>query len=134
MDKHHTEQAARGYLMYRLALLGHTVQFTDSRFPKEDLLVVSPGGRHFGVDVKGQRTPNFWQYSEKPVNDELYYGFVYVPKDSPARCFIVPSAIAMNMWREHKRRAEARRVSHTRWGVNWTAPHPYEDRFDLLPE
>ncbi|GAA4780981.1 hypothetical protein [Lysobacter hankyongensis] len=134
MSKHQTEQAARGYLMYRLALLGYTVQFTDSRFPKEDLLVVSPGGKHFGIDVKGQSTANFWQYSEKPVSPELFLAFVYIPSDKHPRCFIVPSDDAMRLWRAHKHRAEGRGASHQRWGINWTTPHAYEDKFDLLPK
>lgn len=134
MMKHHTEQAARGYLMYQLALRGYTVQFTDSRFPKEDLLVVSNSGRHFGIDVKGQRTANYWQYGYKEPSDQLFFAFVYVPPTRPARCFIVPSLDAMRLWQEYKTSAMQRNVVHNRWGINWATPHMFEDRWDLLPD
>jgi hypothetical protein len=51
LTKHNVEQMARGYLMYELAKRGFKVQLTDSRFPVVDMLVVSPTGRHFGIDV-----------------------------------------------------------------------------------
>jgi hypothetical protein len=54
LTKHNVEQMARGYLMYQLARRGYCVQITDSRFPAYDLLVVSPTGKHFGIEVKGQ--------------------------------------------------------------------------------
>lgn len=60
LTTHNVEQAGRGYALYVLARRGYVVQFTDSRFPDEDLLVVSPDGFHFGIDVKAQRTKNFW--------------------------------------------------------------------------
>jgi hypothetical protein len=134
MGTHHTEQAARGYLMYRLALRGYTVQFTDSRFPKEDLLVVSENGAHFGIDVKGQRTSSFWQFSYKQPSAQLFIAFVFVPPTAAPRCFIVPSTAAMEMWEQYKKAATQRSVSHARWGINWSTPLPYEETgWNLLP-
>ncbi len=133
MSTHHTEQAARGYLMYQLARRGYTVQFTDSRFPTEDLLVVSESGKHFGIDVKGQRTENFWQFSYKRPSLELFIACVYVPTDRPARCFILPSTSAMKLWKAYKTSAKKRGVSHERWGINWGTALSFEDRWDLLP-
>jgi len=68
LSSHNTEQAARGYMMYQLAKRGYTVQFTDSRFPLEDLLVLSPSGKHFGIDVKGMRGRGSWIYKECEPN------------------------------------------------------------------
>jgi hypothetical protein len=120
--------------MYRLALMGYTVQFTDSRFPKEDLLVVSRTGSHFGIDVKGQRTASFWQFSQKPANEQLFIAFMYVPANKPPRSFIVPSIDAMKMWQDYKDQATHRGVTHNRWGINWSTPHAYENKgWSLLP-
>lgn len=136
MNSHNTEQAARGYLMYQLAKRGYTVQFTDSRFPLEDMLCVSPTGVHFGIDVKGQRTPSFWRY-KKPTNLEVYYVFTYVPplEDLP-RVFIVPFEEALTMWMEYYAEVMGRSPKREDypWGINWTTPFFYEDRYDLLPK
>ena len=135
LSRHNVEQMARGYLMYQLAKRGYNVQITDSRFPKVDLLVVSPGGKHFGIDVKGQRTPSFWRFNEREPNKEFYFAFAYVPLDNTPRIFIMDSDTAMTKWHEYKRKAMDRGVSEESiWGLNWTQPHQYEDRYDLLPQ
>ncbi len=81
LSTHNVKQMARGYLMYQLAKRGFMIQLTDSRFPKYDMLVVSPNNKHFGIDVKGQRTKNFWRFKEPMPNEEMYYAFIYVPEN-----------------------------------------------------
>ena len=71
LTRHNVEQMARGYLMYQLARHGYNVQLTDSRFPKYDILAVSPDGKHFGIEVKGQSTKNFWRFDEREPNQEM---------------------------------------------------------------
>jgi len=60
LTTYNTEQAARGYLMYALAIRGYKCLLAGSRFPAEDMLLVSPSGKHFGIEIKGQSTKNFW--------------------------------------------------------------------------
>ncbi len=134
LTKHNVEQMARGYLMYQLAKRGYNMQITDSRFPVVDMLAVSPSGKHFGVDVKGQRTKSFWRFTGKEPRKDLFYVFVHVPEEGTPRVFILDSETAMEMWKDYKNKAKARGTKHNIWGVNWTTPHPYENRFDLLPE
>jgi len=136
LSRHNVEQMAKGYLMYQLARRGYNVQITDSRFPTVDLLVVSPSGKHFGIDVKGQRTKNFWRFNEREPKAGFYFAFVYVPEDGGQRVFIMKSATAMQLWLEYKNKAIARGVDgESIWpGMNWSQPHPYEDRYDLLPQ
>ena len=135
LSRHNVEQTARGYLMYQLAKRGYNVQITDSRFPTVDLLVVSPSGKHFGIDVKGQRTKNFWRFNEREANQEFYFAFVYVPEGGTPRVFIMDSEKTINLWREYKQKAIKRGLKEDSiWGLNWTQPHPYEDRYDLLPQ
>lgn len=135
LSRHNVEQMARGYLMYELARHGYNVQITDSRFPVVDMLVVSPGGSYFGIDVKGQRTKNFWRFNVREPKDDLFYGFVYVPEEGMPRVFIMDSKTTMKLWREYKDNAvQAGATEDNIWGLRWTQPHPYENRYDLLPE
>jgi hypothetical protein len=135
LTKHNVEQMARGHLMYELARRGYQVQITDSRFPTYDMLVVSPSGDHFGIEVKGQSTKNFWRFNDRAPHAGMYYAFVFVPQKDVARVFIMDSNVAMKLWKEYKDNAIKRGVKEDGiWGLNWTQPHPFENRYDMLPE
>jgi len=130
-----TEQSARGYLMYQLALRGYLVQLTDSRFPTEDMLVVSPHKTHFGIDVKGQQTENFWQYSYKPPHPDRYYAFIFVSLKKKSRIFILTSEETMRLWKEYHDSAISRGLpEENRWGINWKTPFAHEEKWDILPQ
>lgn len=135
MTTHNTEQAARGLLMYQLAMRGYSVQFTDSRFPLEDLLCISPKGKHFGIDVKGQRTRSLWQMKEPTVNKDLFYAFVYVSLNSKPEIFILNSSTVKKLcdgYIEHIKSKNSKRKTEPS-GLNWTDVHPFEG-YDLLPK
>jgi hypothetical protein len=136
LSTHNTEQMARGYLMYELAKRGYNVQFTDSRFPSEDLLVVSPHGRHFGIDVKGQITKNFWLIKEPVPNPEMFYALIYVPETGTPQVFILDNSTMVQLWHEYRNRSLANNPSaiEGHWGLNWKTPFPYENRYEILPE
>ena len=141
MKPHNTEQAARGLLMYHLALRGYTIQFTDSRFPMEDLLCISPNGKHFGIDVKGQRTPNFWRFNEPHKNPELFFAFVYVPENDEPRVCIIDNATANKLWYQYRDdtwqrndiKLIKRKPDSYQWGINWKTALEYENNYDVLP-
>jgi len=136
LSSHNTEQAARGYMMYQLAKRGYTVQFTDSRFPLEDLLVLSPSGKHFGIDVKGMRGRGSWIYKECEPNLERFYAFTYVPDAEIPKVFIMDSETAQRLLKENRRKVLAKNPDSTDplRGMNWTEVYTYEDRYDLLPK
>ncbi len=134
LTKHNVEQMARSYLMYELAKRGYCVQITDSRFPTYDMLVVSPSGKHFGIEVKGQSTKNFWRFNERQPHAEMYYAFVFVPKNDIPRVFIMDSTTTMQLWKEYKDEVLKRGREYGQWGLRWTQPHPYENRYDMLPQ
>ena len=134
LTTHNTEQAARGFVTFELARRGYLVQPTDSRFPVEDLLVVSPSGQHFGIDVKGQRTKNFWQMKRPSPSDQLFYFLVFIPKDGFPDVYILKSDTLVSLWDEYKNRIlENGGKEDGRWGVNWTTPFPYKDNWQVLP-
>lgn len=137
LSTHNVEQMARGYLMYQLARQGYNVQITDSRFPKYDLLVVSPGGKHFGIEVKGQRTKNFWRFNDREPKEDMFYAFVFVPEQGNPRVFIMNSKEAMKLWKEYYEASLARGYVPKKndiWGVNWKTPFPFEDNYQALPK
>lgn len=135
LTKHNVEQMARAYLMYELAKRGYCVQITDSRFPTYDMLVVSPSGKHFGIEVKGQKTKNFWRFNERQPHPEMYYAFVFVPQEETARVFIMDSITVMRTWKEHKAGALKKgSKENNQWGLRWRQPHPFENRYDILPQ
>jgi hypothetical protein len=144
LSKHNVEQMARGHLMYELAKRGYNVQITDSRFPAYDLLVVSPSGEHFGIEVKGQSTKNFWRFNDRDPHRDMYYAFVYVPQDGTPRLFIMNSKETMKLWKEYKARSIKISLSKGKsvdpedpgimWGLRWTQTLPFEDNYDAIPK
>ena len=128
---------ARAHLMYELAKRGYNVQITDSRFPAYDMLVVSPNGKHFGIEVKGQSTKNFWRFNEREPKPNMFYAFVYVPLHEATNVFIIDSNTTMALWHKYKDETSKRAVKDIekyQWGINWKQPFPYKDRYDLLPK
>jgi hypothetical protein len=141
LTKHNVEQMARGYLMYELARRGYQVQITDSRFPKYDMLVVSPSGKHFRIEVKGQSTKNFWRFNDRSPHLEMYYAFVFVPPEGLPRVFIMNSKETMRLWKEYKDNSIKRTLEikgrfkdHGIWGLRWTQPIEFENKYDALPK
>ena len=54
----------------------HQVALTLGNHP---VMVVSPAGRQFVVDVKGLYRRALWQVRPKPMRDDLFYVFALVP-------------------------------------------------------
>ncbi len=78
--KYQTQWAAQFFVSAELTRRGYMVALTLGNMPSVDLNVVSPGGKQFMVDVKGQRTKNFWRFRRKDPHKNHYYIFVYVPR------------------------------------------------------
>ena len=85
------------------------VALTLGNMPSVDLNVVSPEGKQFMVDVKGQRTKNFWRFRRKEPHKNHYYIFAYVPEDisHAPRYFVLSSREAMMKRDEYKEKGEA---------------------------
>ncbi len=135
LTTHNVEQAGRCYALYELARRGYVVQFTDSRFPDEDLLIVSPNGFHFGIDIKAQRTKNFWLMREPKVSDQFFYLLTYIDAENGIpSIYILPSGDMQRLWHEYRDRMIANGAKENKmWGINWATPHPYIDNWLCLP-
>jgi hypothetical protein len=78
---HQTQWAAQFAVASELCRRGNQVALTMGNHPKIDLMVLSPNGRPYFVDVKGQyKGPNPWPVTPKRKTAELlFYVFAFVP-------------------------------------------------------
>jgi hypothetical protein len=86
---HQTQWTAQFAVASELCKMGHQVALTMGNHPEVDLMVVSPKGVHFDVDVKGQYQRNFWPVKVKRTRDDLFYVFTRVPEGKPNTFFIL---------------------------------------------
>ncbi len=64
----------------------------------------------------------------------MFYASVYVPPEGTPRVFIMDSKRTMELWQDYKDGAVAKgSIEDNIWGLNWTQPHPYEDKYEILP-
>jgi hypothetical protein len=83
---HQTQWAAQFAVASELCKRGYQVALTLGNHPIIDLMVVSPQGIRFVVDVKGlYKGPNFWRVRAKEKTDQLFYVFALVPSDTDKR-------------------------------------------------
>jgi hypothetical protein len=86
---HQTQWAAQFAVASELCKRGYEVALTMGNHPLIDLMVISPNGVPFLVDVKGQYKPNFWPVRPKKTTDKLFYVLALVPEDTGNGFFIL---------------------------------------------
>lgn len=86
---HQTQWAAQFAVASELCKRGYEVALTMGNHPVIDLMVISPNGVPFRVDVKGQYKPNFWPVHPKKRTDRLFYVLALVPEGAGNRFFIL---------------------------------------------
>ena len=116
---------------------------TLGNHPTVDLMVVSPSGKQFLVDVKGQYRRNFWPVKRTPKRDDLFYVLAYVPDNAPNQFFVmtqeqVEQAIEDNTSRWLARRA-AKGITEpgnidSLTGVEDATARQHENAWDVLPK
>jgi len=142
-DKNRTQWAAQFAVASELAKRGHEVAFTTGHHPMKDLLAVSPKGKPFAVDVKGQYAKNVWPVKKRPPNPYLYYIFAYVPHPGKNRFFILnqdevnqridatfQSAAANKL----KKKGEVLDANDYFHGVTWKQIEEFDTCWDRLPK
>jgi hypothetical protein len=90
---HQTQWAAQFAVASELCKRGYQVALTLGNHPSIDLMVVSPEGAHFLVDVKGQYKENFWPITPKEAQG-LFYILAFVPDGKPNQFYILTQEAA----------------------------------------
>ncbi len=145
MKRHDVQWAGQFHAAAELCRRGYLVSFTLGNAPTVDLLCAIHGGEQFKVEVKSQRTKNFWRIDPNPENihteNRLFYTLVYVPepeKGNP-RIFILRSADLKRLTLQEKERVEKNAEDKGKvlrpapWGIPWKMGEEYEDNWGILP-
>jgi hypothetical protein len=139
---HQTQWAAQFAVASELCKRGYEVALTMGNHPIVDLMVISPKGKPFLVDVKGLYKRNPWPVREKKKrHDKLFYVFAFVPNDTINRFFIL-SESQVNVgirtdWDDAIQRRKAKGLSGEPGdlkGVQWNFAERYEDCWKALPK
>lgn len=101
--RYQTQWSSQFFASAELARRGYLVSLTFGNAPESDLLVRSPSGSPFTVDVKGQSNKSFWLIQSRASNPNHYFILVYLPKDyGIPRYFILASNELMRRREEYK--------------------------------
>lgn len=124
-----TQWASQFYAAAELTRRGYLVSLTFGNAPISDLLVQSPLGNHFTVDVKGQSSKNFWLIQPRKPNPNHYFILVYLPKGyEQPKYFIISSDELMKKREEYKNRMMPNgRYKDSLGGINWSSALEYEN-------
>jgi len=87
--QHQTQWAAQFAVASELCKRGYQVALTMGNHPVIDLMVISPDGTPFSVDVKGQHKRAFWPVVRKGTTQNLFYVLALVPYGKINRFFIL---------------------------------------------
>lgn len=140
-SSHQTQWAAQFAVASELCKRGYQVALTMGNHPTADMMVFSPEGKAFVIDVKGLYKRNFWAVRKKPEKADVFYVFAFVPEGAPNRYFVfTQSEVNAGIDEEHSR-AEAAAVAKGKsrnWvdkfpGVSWKYAERHEDKWEELP-
>jgi hypothetical protein len=138
-----TQWAAQFAVASELCKMGYEVAFTSGNHPQIDLMVRSPKGESFDVDVKGLYRKNFFLLNpNKEVREKLFYVLAYVPAGGTNEFFVLSQADAHRAARDDIDRARARQIAKggtgekagAMPGISWEAAKRYKDLWkETLP-
>jgi len=136
VTRYKTQWAAQFFTAAELTRRGYLVSLTFGNAPTSDLLVQSPTGTQFTVDVKGQSTKNFWLIQPRDLNPNHYFILVYLPNNlTTPRYFVLSSDELMKRREEYRESVLPKgRYRDDLGGINWSTAFDYENRWDNLPK
>lgn len=140
-SSHQTQWAAQFAVASELCKRGYEVALTMGNHPTKDIMVSSPKGESFGVDVKGLYKRNFWAIRPKPERTDIYYIFAFVPDQNQNRYFVLTQAQVNEGIQEDRERAREAAVRKGRSadaavefpGVQWVYAERFEGCWEQLP-
>jgi len=133
--RYKTQWAAQFYAAAELTRRGYLVSLTFGNASVVDLLVQSPKGIQFTIDIKGQSTKSFWLIQNRQQNNDHYFILVFLSKNmEQPKYFIMSSNELMKRRKEYERRmAQRGRYRDDLGGINWSTAFDYENHWDNLP-
>lgn len=132
-----TQWAAQFFAAAELARRGYLVALTQGNAKRADLLVESPSGVKFSVDVKGLATHNWWLMRERADTDHPdFYILVYVPDAGRApEYFVLSGAQVAEEMKLVRQQAELRGPwNGAGSGIRWATSQKYAGSWDVLPQ
>jgi hypothetical protein len=109
--------------------------------PRVDLMVISPSGIKFAVDVKGLYKRNWWLITEKETLQNLFYVLAFVPVNAPNQFFIlkqeqvnqaIPRFVEQGRQERLRKSRSIEKVEKMR-GLPWVFVEQFTD-WDILPK
>jgi len=133
--RYRTQWATQFFAAAELTRRGYLVSLTFGDATGTDLLVRSPNGKQFTVDVKGQSTKNFWLIQPRVRNPEHFFILVFLPKQNlPPQYFIMSSDELMRRRDEYKQSVRSRgKYRDELGGINWSTALDCEGKWGNLP-
>jgi hypothetical protein len=119
---HFAQWAAQFAVASELCKKDYQVALTMGNAPVIDLMVVSPSGEQFLIDVKGLSTRTTWLVKRKPDTRNLYYVLVFVPPNAPNQFFVMSQATINSLIREG-----------VPSDIPWNRALDHLDKWDVLP-
>jgi hypothetical protein len=141
-SSHLTQWAAQFAVASELCKRGYQVALTLGNHPSVDLMVRSPQGANFDVDVKGLYKKNYFLITKKELRENLFYVLAYVPEGDENQFFVLSQAEANIEVQQDTDRARTRQISKGRTGeragvmpgISWAVAQRYKDRWkETLP-
>lgn len=137
-ERYNTQWTAQFYAAAELTRRNYLVSFTHGNAPETDLIISSPNSINFRVDVKGQRTKNFWRFRKREPKEDLFYILVYIPKITKEHptFFIATSDELMRERQKYKEHimSTSGRYREEQGGMNWKRAFDYQDKWEILPK
>jgi hypothetical protein len=134
---HRTQWAAQFAVASELSKRNYEVAVTLGNHPAIDLMVRSPRGKQFLIDVKGLYKPTFWGVSQKKPREKLYYVFALVPDKGSNRFYILPQKKVNDGIKAVRKQytGTTKDMGTDRFpGVPWLFVQPHENKWDVLPK
>ena len=132
---HQTQWAAQFAVASELCKRGYEVSFTmGNTTPLADLMVVSPGGEMFLIDVKGLYRFNPWIIKRKAARANLFYVLAFVPADAANQFFVLSQAQITDLIQSELGRLE-RPDNYPVTAISWTVlPSDTRNAWHILPK
>jgi hypothetical protein len=120
---HFTQWAAQFAVASEMCKRDYQVALTLGNHPTADLMVISPKGAHFIVDVKGLRSGGTWLVRRKPTTENLYYVLAFVPPGKPNQFFVMNQETTNSLINGDTSASD----------IRWASALVHLDKWDALP-